>query len=83
MFVGRIWIHSPSLDDFINNLSYIILLERICLERGFQKIRLKDRCKNDSNGWCKMEKIARLMVDKLPNWQIDNITTIKEEVNEP
>jgi hypothetical protein len=52
----------PILDDesndvfewFLDNLNYIIILERICLERSFQHIRMKERCKP-----CKMERYAK------------------------
>jgi hypothetical protein len=38
------------VDDFI----YLHILERICLERGFQKIKMKNRCKPS----CKMSPYA-------------------------
>jgi hypothetical protein len=44
-------------DRFVKELNFIIILERICLERGFNKIRMKNRCKP-----CKMEKYAREMI---------------------
>jgi len=47
---------------FVHWLDAITLIERLCLERGFQKIKMKDRCKRykDSFG-CKMEWVAYQM----------------------
>jgi hypothetical protein len=51
-----------SLDEFfyvfVDNLIYTLILERVCIERAFQKIRMKDRCNP-----CKMEKYALIMTD--------------------
>lgn len=46
VFISNIW--KGCNNNFIRfylTLNYITLLERICLERAFQRIRLKDRCK--------------------------------------
>ncbi|KKL98883.1 hypothetical protein LCGC14_1819970 [marine sediment metagenome] len=53
------------LDDFINEMVFTVIIERICLERAFQKIRMRERCKPLSKFRCKMEKIAYLMCEDL------------------
>ena len=53
------------LDDFVNEMVFVLILERICLERAFQKIRMKERCKPFSDFSCKMEKIAYFMHEDL------------------
>jgi len=49
LFPSKIDIHNKFIKTFI----FLIILERICLERGFQKIKMKNRCNP-----CKMEKYA-------------------------
>lgn len=53
------WISEGSGDiqNFITEFIHTLILERICLERGFQKIRMKNRC----SPTCKMEKYAKEM----------------------
>lgn len=53
IFISTLWKYAPNFDDFLFQLNYIIILERICLERGFQKIRMKNRCNP-----CQMERYA-------------------------
>ncbi len=63
-YVTSIWnsLEKKEFDAFVKVLIYIMLLERVCLERGFQKIRIRERCKFfDKDGIyyaCKMEYIA-------------------------
>ena len=59
VFISTIWNHSITFEDFLEKIIYITILERICLERAFQKIRMKNRCKP----FCKMEKYAIKMMD--------------------
>jgi len=56
-YITRIWNQCQDFDNFVSDFIYINILERICLERGFQKIRMKNRCKP-----CKMEKYANEMM---------------------
>ena len=58
-------------DDFVNELKFTLILERICLERAFEKIRMKNRCKPFENFYCKMEKIAYLMLDYIRGEMIE------------
>ena len=62
LFVSTIWKRAKSFEDFIQRMIYYILLERICLERGFQRIRMKDRCKlyekDEKTYSCIMERYA-------------------------
>lgn len=48
-------------DDFLNEFLYTMILERICLERAFQKIRMKKRCEEFNGFTCKMDYIATLI----------------------
>jgi hypothetical protein len=61
IFITTLWKWIPkisgNLDNFITEFINILILERICLERGFQKIRMKNRCKPG----CKLEKYAKEM----------------------
>lgn len=58
LYILTIWKSSLNkFDDFVYIINHIIILERICLERAFQKIRMKNRCKP-----CKMEKYAMEMM---------------------
>lgn len=50
--------YEKSFNTFVYNLIFINLIERICLERGFQKIRMKNRCKPT----CKLEKYTYEMM---------------------
>lgn len=56
MYISTIWNYSENFDDFVNYIVFIVILERICLERAFQKIRMKGRCNP-----CKLEKFAYFM----------------------
>lgn len=60
VYISTIWKWSnENFTQFYLALSYITLLERICLERAFQKIRLKNRCKKFREDYtCKMDYIA-------------------------
>ena len=58
-YISTIWEYcGADYWKFIFSLDFILLLERICLERAFQKIRMKDRCKPYKSFTCKMEWIA-------------------------
>lgn len=58
-YINNIWdICNDDFCEFVCTLDFIILLERVCLERGFQKIRMKDRCKQYKDFNCKMEWVA-------------------------
>lgn len=71
LFICTIWKYSSDFDTFVDNLNYILITERICLERAFQKIKMRDRCKPyDGNNQfgkfgCKMDYIAWLMTEKM------------------
>ena len=58
VFISTIWTHSTTFEDFVEKIIYITILERICLERAFQKIRMRNRCNP-----CKMEKYAIKMIE--------------------
>lgn len=49
--------YEDSFEYFVHNLIYIFIVERIYLERGFQRIRMKNRCSP-----CKMDKYADEMM---------------------
>ena len=53
LFISSIWKCSKSFEHFVQKMIFYIIIERICLERAFQKIKMKNRCKP-----CKMEKYA-------------------------
>lgn len=60
VFLPNIWQYaSEKYETFVDAISYVFLLERICLERGFQRIRLQNRC--GMRPYCKMETIAQRM----------------------
>ena len=59
LYISTIWSHSTTFEDFVEKIIYITILERICLERAFQKIRMKNRCKP----YCRMEKYAIKMME--------------------
>lgn len=60
LFINSIWDKSQDFNKFVYGLIFTDILERICLERGFQKIRMKHRCKPV----CKMEQYAIYMTKK-------------------
>ena len=47
-----------SFGHLLEGMVKIFLLERICLERAFQRIRLRNRCNP-----CRMEPLAQVMYD--------------------
>ena len=54
-YVSTLWKSSENdFDTFVDHLIFLHILERICLERRFQHIRMKNRCKP-----CKMWKYAQ------------------------
>jgi len=58
LFVSTLWEDAHGeYDRFVDKLAYIYLLERVCIERAFQRIRIKNRCEPV----CKLLKIADLM----------------------
>jgi len=58
----------PDFKIFVEEIIYFTILERICLERGFQKIRIKNRCDP-----CKMRKYAITMY----NWIFEMNDTVQ------
>jgi hypothetical protein len=59
LFISTIWDQSQGdYDRFLDGLAYTYLLERVCLERAFQRIRMTDRCEPV----CKLLRIADLMM---------------------
>jgi len=57
-FLPKLWEESENnFDKFVNQLIFIQILERICLERGFQRFRIKNRCNP-----CKMLKYAKFIM---------------------
>ena len=56
-------INNTMINKFIKGLLEIILLERICIERAFQKIRMKNRCKNFKGFTCKIDYIYSMFKD--------------------
>lgn len=58
LFASSLWKEGRGeFDRFVAELEYVYLLERICIERAFQRIRMKDRCEP----FCKLQKVADLM----------------------
>ena len=53
LFITSIWGISQDFNKFLEEMIFTLILERICLERAFQKIRMKNRCNP-----CKMERFA-------------------------
>jgi hypothetical protein len=60
LFINTIWNQTKDFDKFVNDLIYFDILERICLERGILKIRMKNRCMP----FCKMQQYAIYMTQK-------------------
>ena len=73
LFISSIWDwvntwsdnYKNIFENFISAINYIILLERICLERAFQKIRMTKRCENYNGFNCKMDYVATLIAKNL------------------
>ena len=64
IFVSTLWKYvDNSFDGFVYGLIYTTLLERICLERCFQKIRMINRCKPFRGLSCKMEYILKNILE--------------------
>jgi len=58
LFVSTLWEESQGeFDRFVEDLATVYLVERVCLERAFQRIRMADRCEP----YCKILKIVDLM----------------------
>lgn len=55
--------HHKNFDWFVGELIAYQLVERVCLERAFNKIRLKNRCKRQPI--CAPNYIARAMFDAM------------------
>jgi len=54
LFISNIWKESKNYEHFVQWIIYYTLIERICLERAYNKIRIKGgRCNP-----CCVEKIA-------------------------
>ena len=64
LFISNIYDYSKQdFDLFVKAFNYTYLLERICLERSFQKIRMKERCKEFKGLFCcKMDYIIWNMI---------------------
>lgn len=45
LYVSSMYQEAGNHDDFVELLIDIMVCERICLERAFQKIRMRNRCK--------------------------------------
>lgn len=60
LFISNIWDNSINEDDFIINFCYVYLLERVCIERAFNKIKIKNRCSP-----CKLRPIINKMISHL------------------
>lgn len=58
LFISSIWEDSGCFDDFVERLIWVSLTERVCIERAFQKERMKNRCKPI----CKSGRIADFML---------------------
>jgi len=60
IYINNIWIFSnKNFENFFHNLTYTLLIERICLEIAFNKIRIKGgRCNKDKLGICIPQYIA-------------------------
>ena len=58
-YISTIWKMCDSdFFKFVFWLDFITVLERVCLERGFQKIKMINRCKPYKKHNCKMEWVA-------------------------
>lgn len=64
LFISNIYDYSKQdFDIFVKCLNYTYLLERICLERAFHKIRMKERCEKFKGLFsCKMDYIVWNMI---------------------
>lgn len=59
IYASTLWKASKnSFELFAETLVFFTLLERICLERSFQKFRMRNRCKPYKTYPCKMEYIT-------------------------
>jgi len=45
IFVSTLWRAGKSFEEFIEDFIWVVICERICLERAFNKCRMKNRCK--------------------------------------
>jgi hypothetical protein len=58
LFIATIWdTVGEDYERFLEELIWVSIIERVCLERAFQRIRMKNRCEPV----CKLLKIADLM----------------------
>ena len=55
-----------SFDSFIENIIFLILAERICLECSIHNFNYKKLkfCKSYKKSGCKMERIAKIMLEE-------------------
>src|SRR4030065_2202931 len=68
VFLPTLWTNGrEKFESFVAELTYPIWLERICLERAFQKIRMKNRCKPAP---CKIAQLVRLMYQQSGDWML-------------
>ena len=59
LYAVNLWKNADGdFEDFLERLTYVALLERICIERAWQGIRMTNRCQPH----CKLQKIADLML---------------------
>lgn len=62
MYIVSIWSCAKNLPAFIRDLIWTGLIERICIETAFQRIRIKGgKCSKKYDGMCVMEYIANEM----------------------
>lgn len=68
LFLPSLWKYARGeFNSFVAEISYTILLERICLERAFQKIRMKNRCDPKP---CKIEQLVKIMYEQSGDWMV-------------
>ena len=72
LYVGTLWFNNSFEEEkdfekdfewFLEDFIHTLILERICLERAFQKIRLKNRCGSFHTFTCKMDYITSIMMN--------------------
>lgn len=63
LYISTIWDFSRNFKKFVRISIFLTVLERICLERAFQKIKMKNRCKDYKGHPCKMQYLAYKIMD--------------------
>ena len=59
-YISPIWNNNPNFKQFIRKLIFIEIIERICMEIKFQKIKIKNSCRPV----CKLNKYAEVMMNE-------------------